>query len=95
MTVMAVTKVAKRSISLPIELNDELEELAAVEHTSVSALLAEAARRDLLIRRGLRGVEQWEAEHGPLTDAELAEADAILDAVTDDLLHITPTIQIK
>jgi hypothetical protein len=34
----------------------------------------------LAIRAGLRAVQEWEREHGEFTAAEIAEADAILDA---------------
>lgn len=33
-----------------------------------------AARRELRLRDGLAAVAEWEAEHGPLTDEELAAA---------------------
>ena len=35
----------------------------------------------LLVRRGLRGVAEWEAANSPLTPAELAVADRQLDAI--------------
>jgi hypothetical protein len=36
--------------------------------------MTRAARRALLVRDGLAAVAEWEAEHGPLTDAELDAA---------------------
>jgi hypothetical protein len=36
--------------------------------------MTSAARRALLVRDGRQAVAEWEAEHGPLTDAELAAA---------------------
>ena len=36
--------------------------------------MTNAARRALLVRNDLRAVAEWEAEHGPLSDAELAAA---------------------
>jgi len=33
-----------------------------------------AARRELRLRDGLAAVAEWETEHGPLTDEELAAA---------------------
>jgi hypothetical protein len=36
--------------------------------------MTNAARRALLVRDGLRAVAEWEAEHGVLTDAEMAAA---------------------
>jgi hypothetical protein len=41
---------------------------------SVSAWIAEAARRTLVVRDGLAGVNEWEARHGALTDEELEAA---------------------
>jgi len=43
---------------------------------SVSAWVTAAARRALLVRDGLAAVAEWEAEHGALTDEEMAEARA-------------------
>ena len=70
----------KRSLSFPVELFDEVEQEAKAVGLPVSTVFAEAARQWLLVRRGLRAVQEWEAEHGALTDQELAEADALLDA---------------
>jgi len=47
---------------------------AAAEGVSVSAWMTEAARGALRVREGLAAVGEWEAEHGPLTDEELAAA---------------------
>jgi hypothetical protein len=47
---------------------------AKAEGVSVSAWLTDAARLALKVRDGLAGVAEWEAEHGPLTDEELAAA---------------------
>ena len=47
---------------------------AAEEGVSVSAWMTNAARRALLVRDGLKAVAEWEAEHGRLSEAELAEA---------------------
>ncbi|MGH2853312.1 MAG: hypothetical protein ACRDLF_03860 [Solirubrobacteraceae bacterium] len=38
------------------------------------------AAQKLSISLGLAGVAEWEAEHGPLSAEDLAEADAVLDA---------------
>lgn len=71
--------VVKKSISVPDVIWAAAEDEAANGHTTVSALVTEALENLLAIRAGLRAVAEWEAEHGALTDAELAEADAILD----------------
>ncbi|MDA8296393.1 MAG: hypothetical protein M0004_07390 [Actinomycetota bacterium] len=47
---------------------------AAAEGVSVSAWMTAAARRALLVRDGLAAVAEWEAEHGELSDAEMAAA---------------------
>jgi hypothetical protein len=36
--------------------------------------MTQAARSALAVRDGLSAVAEWEAEHGALTDAELADA---------------------
>ena len=41
---------------------------------SYSAWLAAAARKELRVRDGLAAVAEWEAENGPFSDEELAEA---------------------
>lgn len=78
---MGFTKYAKRSISLPVELDAELEQQAEAEGTTVSALLATAAERSLRIRRGLAAVEDWKRETGiTFTPEQVTEVDALLDA---------------
>lgn len=47
---------------------------ASEEGVSVSAWMTKAARRALLVRDGLKAVAEWEAEHGALSDDELAHA---------------------
>jgi hypothetical protein len=71
--------VVKRSISLPADTFSALEREAASRGQTVSAALADAADMWLATRRGLKAVKAWEREHGALTQAELAAADAELD----------------
>lgn len=71
--------VVKRSLSFPSDVFEAVEEEARREGVPISAIVTEATRDWLLIRRGLRAVAEWEAEHGALTPEELAEADRILD----------------
>lgn len=71
--------VVKRSISLPADVFEALQEQAAEEGRTVSAALAEAAGLWLATRRGLRAVRAWERVHGALTADELATADRELD----------------
>jgi hypothetical protein len=68
--------VVKRSVSLPEQVFRDLEQEAQREGLSLSGALSDAAQQWLVVRRGLRAVREWEAEHGALTSEELAEADA-------------------
>jgi predicted DNA-binding protein len=74
----------KRSISLPPELDEALETAAAEWGMSVSAWIAETVQRRLRIEAGLTAVADWEAEHGALTPAELAEGRERLRAALAD-----------
>lgn len=58
-------------------------EAAARSGLSLSAWLNRAAENELAVGRGLAAVSEWEADHGALTDAELAAADALLDRVLE------------
>jgi hypothetical protein len=64
----------KLAITVDADVHDRVIDAAAAEGVSVSAWMTEAARRALLVRDGLAAVAEWEAERGPLTDAELAAA---------------------
>jgi hypothetical protein len=68
---------------LSIALDERVAEAAAASAErhglSLSAWLNRAAQNALALEDGLAAVAEWEAEHGPLTAEELAEADAILD----------------
>lgn len=66
----------KLAITVDPEVRDRVVEAAAAEGLSVSAWMTNAARRQLLIRDGLAAVAEWEAQHGALTDSELAAAHA-------------------
>lgn len=46
-----------------------------------SGWLAEAVRKEFVVRAGLAGVQAFEHEHGALTERELAEARAWADRV--------------
>lgn len=72
--------VVKKSVSFREDLWRGLEEMVEEDHTNVSAVVNEALEHILGLRAGRRAIDQWEAEHGAFTPAELAEADAILDA---------------
>lgn len=73
---MAVTK---RSVSLDDSIAARVERAAVEEGVSFSAWLTSAAEHSLLIREGLQGVADWEADAGPLTTEELAAGEVLLD----------------
>lgn len=64
----------KLAITVDPEVHTQMLAAAAAEGMSVSAWMTKAARRALLVRDGLAAVAEWEAEHGPLSDAEMAAA---------------------
>lgn len=76
-----MSSVVKRSVSLPADVFEALEQQATEEGRTVSAALADAAELWLATRRGLRAIRAWEREHGALTAEELAAADRELDRV--------------
>ena len=62
-------------ISFDPELGDAVRVAAAATSKSVSAWLAEAAVGKLRSEALARFLDDWEAEHGTLTPAEIAEAE--------------------
>lgn len=81
MRFMAVTK---RSVSLEDSTAARVERAAVEDGVSFSAWLTSAAEHALLIRDGLQGVAEWEADAGPLTAAELAAGEVLLDRLLRD-----------
>jgi hypothetical protein len=77
----------KRSISLPPDLDRQIEAAAAESGTTVSAWLATTAAHRLRLEAGRRAIAEWEADHGSLTTEELADGLARARA----LLGRTPT----
>lgn len=76
---MRPVPVRKLSVALEEAVAAAASTSAARQGQSLSAWLNDAAARALAIEDGLAAVAEWEAEHGPFTDEELAAADAILD----------------
>ena len=64
----------KLAITVDPEVHAGIVAAASEEGVSVSAWMTNAARTALLRRDGLKAVAEWEAEHGRLSEAELAEA---------------------
>lgn len=78
---MAVTK---RSVSLDDSVAARVEQAAVEEGVSFSAWLTSAAEHSLLIREGIQGVSEWEAEDGALSPSELAAGEILLDRLLHD-----------
>src|SRR4051812_13998137 len=74
---MAVRK--KRSISMPPDLDEEIEKAARQAGTSYSGWLATVARKEFIIAAGLAAVADYERVHGAFMPAEVAEADRWAD----------------
>lgn len=64
----------KLAITVDPDVHAQVLAAAAAEGISVSAWITRAARRALVVGDGLAAVAEWEAEHGPLTDAEMSQA---------------------
>jgi hypothetical protein len=70
--------VVKRSVSFDAGVWDDVER--EVGSGPVSPLVNDALAMYLRRQRGLAAVASYEVEHGAFTEAELAEADSVLDA---------------
>jgi len=71
--------VTKRSVSLNDDVAARVERAAREDGVSFSTWLTTAAEHHLLIRDGLLGVREWEAEVGALSAEERAAGEALLD----------------
>jgi hypothetical protein len=70
--------VVKRTISVPADVFAAVEaEVTDVE--SLSTLFSEGARLLLRQRAGVRAIAAYEADHGPISQTALEEADRLLD----------------
>jgi hypothetical protein len=83
---MATKKV---TVTLPTDLIDEVNAAAAKAGVPVSRLVSSALERELRRRIGLAIVAEWEAEHGPITPAEMAAARAKMAAADAEYLAQT------
>ena len=70
---MAVRK--KRSVSIPPDLDAQIEQAAAHAGMTYSAWRAATARKEFVIRSGLDAVADFERAHGAFTPEETAEAE--------------------
>lgn len=71
--------VEKMSVSFDLELGAAIRTAAHGTKSSVSAWLAEAARDRLRSEELGHAVSSWEREFGPLTEAEIAKAERLLE----------------
>lgn len=71
-------KVDKLSISLEPDLGDAVRGAARQRGSSLSTWMAEAAAAKLRAEALAQYLDDWEAQHGRLTDEELATASARL-----------------
>lgn len=67
---------SKRSVSLPPDLADAIDNAATREGTSFSGWLARVAAARLRLDAGQRAITDWERDHGPLTPDERADGRA-------------------
>ena len=67
------------SVSFDLELGEAIRTSASSAKESVSAWLAQAARDRLRLEALGEAVAAWEAEHGRLAEAEVAEAERTLE----------------
>lgn len=65
----------KRSVSIPPDLDAQIEAAAAEAGMTYSAWLAVAARKEFTIRAGLKAVTEFERERGAFSAEEIAEAE--------------------
>lgn len=71
-------KVEKLSVSMDPRLGDNIRAAAARAEVSLSTWLAQAAASRLRQETLAELLADWQAEHGPITAAELARARAEL-----------------
>jgi len=75
----------KVTVTIPEEILAEASELAKDAGLPFSTWLSQTVAHQVRIHRGLEAMREWEDEHGPLTDSEVAWAEAQLaeaDAAT-------------
>ena len=77
--------VIKRSVSLDDSVAERVEAAADEDGVSFSSWLSSAAEDTLLLREGLRGIREWEADAGELSAEERAAGEALLDRLLGDV----------
>ncbi|MEJ7799737.1 MAG: hypothetical protein WKF60_04410 [Ilumatobacter sp.] len=76
--------VIKRSVSLDDNVAERVETAADEDGVSFSSWLSAAAEDRLLLREGMGGIREWEADAGELTAEERAVGEALLDRLLAD-----------
>lgn len=71
--------VRKLSVSLDEEAAAAAREAADAAGMTLSAWLSRAATNAAALEAGRRAMDEYEAEHGPFTEAEKTWADEVLD----------------
>lgn len=71
-------KVDKLSVSFAPDLGDAVREAARTKGSSISAWLEDAAAAKLRAQALAEYLREWEAQHGALSEEELAKAAAEL-----------------
>jgi hypothetical protein len=64
----------KLAITVDPDVHGQVLASAAAQGMSISAWMTDAARRALRREDGLAAVQEWEAQHGPLSDKEMEDA---------------------
>jgi len=70
------SRVRKISVTVDAGVLEDMKKVARRARRTLSAEVSEALERDLRRRRLQEIIEEFEAEHGVITDAELAKARA-------------------
>jgi hypothetical protein len=81
---LGAVKVDKMSISFDADLGESVREAARRAGSGLSSWLADAAAAKLRAEALAGFLDEWEREHGRLTDDELAAAEHELGLRTDD-----------
>jgi hypothetical protein len=71
--------VEKMSVSFDLELGEAIRGAARKSEQSVSGWLGEAARDRLRLEALGEAITSWEQKFGTLTEAEVADAERLLD----------------
>lgn len=74
------------TITLPREVLERVAALARAEGLPLSTYITKLAEHRVRIEDGLAAMREWEAEYGPFTPDELADAKARIEQAEKDRL---------